>query len=74
VEKLRVQARDNAMKTGLSMYEMIRKALTDRKGVTAMEYAVIAAGIVIVVAAAASAAGDSIEGLFNQIQGYLNPS
>jgi Flp pilus assembly pilin Flp len=32
---------------------MIRNAIVNRKGVTAMEYAVIAAGIVIAIAVAA---------------------
>lgn len=53
------------------MMEMIRKAVADRKGVTAMEYAVIAAGIVIVIAVAAQNAGDSINTLFEGIQQYL---
>ncbi len=53
------------------MIEMTCKALTDRKGVTAMEYAVIAAGIVIVIAAAAETAGGAIQNLFSSIQDYL---
>jgi len=56
------------------MYEMIRKALTDRKGVTAMEYAVIAAGIVIVIAIAADQAGSAISTLFETINQYLSAS
>jgi pilus assembly protein Flp/PilA len=41
--------------------------MVDRKGVTAMEYGVIAAGIVIVVAGAASALGGNIVTLFTNI-------
>jgi Flp pilus assembly pilin Flp len=37
----------------------------DRKGVTAMEYGVIAAGIIFVVATAAITLGSSISALYN---------
>ena len=53
------------------MLEMIRNAITNRKGVTAMEYAVIAAGIVIAIAVAADQAGGLIEALFTNINSYL---
>jgi pilus assembly protein Flp/PilA len=56
------------------MIELIRTAyatLKDRKGVTAMEYAVIAAGIVVVVAIAADALGGSIGEFFNKFAEYL---
>jgi Flp pilus assembly pilin Flp len=54
------------------MIELIRNAIKDRKGVTAMEYAVIAAGIVIVIAVAADNAGILIQGVFEKISPYLN--
>jgi Flp pilus assembly pilin Flp len=53
---------------------MIRKflasafvATTDRKGVTAAEYAVLAVGIVLVVAAAALAFGTALSGTFSSL-------
>ena len=39
-------------------------AMTDRKGVTAAEYAVLATGIVVAVGAAASLLGGRISGVF----------
>ncbi len=56
------------------MIELIRTAvapLWDRRGVTAMEYAVIAAGIVIVVAIAADAAGTAVVATFTNITNWL---
>jgi Flp pilus assembly pilin Flp len=43
----------------------------DRKGVTAMEYGVIAAGIIFVVAAAAITLGSSISALYNSFGGKI---
>jgi Flp pilus assembly pilin Flp len=59
-------------KTGLSTINMIRNAIVNRKGVTAMEYAVIAAGIVIAIAVAAETAGTLITNLFSTITSYLS--
>jgi pilus assembly protein Flp/PilA len=42
-------------------------AVTDRKGVTAAEYAVLATGIVLAVGLAASTLGTTISGIFEQI-------
>ncbi len=52
-------------------YSLLGRLMVDRKGVTAMEYGVIAAGIVIVVAAAAVTLGSSVSALFNNIAGKL---
>jgi pilus assembly protein Flp/PilA len=53
------------------MVEMVTSrvmaALACRKGVTAMEYGVIAAGIVLVVATAAAILGPQIAALFGSI-------
>lgn len=54
------------------MIELIRIALKDRKGVTAMEYAVIAAGLVVTVALAADVLGDGIGTLFNAFGNWLS--
>jgi pilus assembly protein Flp/PilA len=43
----------------------------DRKGVTALEYAVIAAGIVLVVAAAIAILGPQLTGLFADVGAAL---
>jgi Flp pilus assembly pilin Flp len=57
------------------MVEMIvshvMAALACRKGVTAMEYGVIAAGIVLLVAAAAAVLGPQISDLFGDIGAKL---
>ena len=46
-------------------YSLLGRLMVDRKGVTAMEYGVIAAGIIFVVAAAAITLGSSISALYN---------
>ena len=52
-------------------YSLLARLVVDRKGVTAMEYGVIAAGIVIAVAAAAVTLGSDISALFTSIGGSL---
>ena len=52
-------------------YSLLERVKADRKGVTAMEYGVIAAGIVIAVAAAATTVGNDISALFTSIGGSL---
>ncbi len=47
------------------------RLVADRKGVTAMEYGVIAAGIVLVVATAASTLGNNVSALFTSIGAAL---
>ena len=53
------------------MLEMIRNAITNRKGVTAMEYAVIAAGIIIAIALTVEMLGQSVNSVFQQINDAL---
>jgi pilus assembly protein Flp/PilA len=52
-------------------YSLLGRLMVDRKGVTAMEYGVIAAGIVLVVATAAATLGGQVSGLFAKIGGQL---
>ncbi len=52
-------------------YSLVAHVRADRKGVTAMEYGVIAAGIVLVVATAATTLGNDVSALFNSIAGQL---
>ena len=52
-------------------YALLGRVMVDRKGVTAMEYGVIAAGIVIVVATAAATLGTNVSALFTRIGGRL---
>ena len=52
-------------------FALLERVKVDRKGVTAMEYGVIAAGIVIAVAAAAVTLGAKISTLFTNIGGSL---
>ena len=53
------------------LFALLERVKADRKGVTAMEYGVIAAGIVIAVAAAAVTLGSKITALFTAIGGSL---
>ncbi len=50
---------------------LLERVLADRKGVTAMEYGVIAAGIVLVVATAATTLGSDVSALFASIGAML---
>jgi Flp pilus assembly pilin Flp len=52
-------------------YSVLTRVAADRNGVTAMEYGVIAAGIVLVVATAASTLGADVSSLFTTISGQL---
>lgn len=54
------------------IYTWLSLPRLDRKGVTALEYAVLAAGIVVAVYTAASALGGDISSLFGTIGGYLS--
>jgi Flp pilus assembly pilin Flp len=45
-------------------FALLERVKADRKGVTALEYGVIAAGIVVVVSAAAIALGTRLSNLF----------
>jgi Flp pilus assembly pilin Flp len=48
-------------------FALLERVKVERKGVTAMEYGVIAAGIVIVVATAAATLGTKVSTLFSSI-------
>jgi pilus assembly protein Flp/PilA len=52
-------------------HALLAHLMVDRKGVTAMEYGVIAAGIVLVVATAAATLGNDVSALFTSIAGSL---
>ena len=52
-------------------HSLLARLIVDRAGVTAMEYGVIAAGIVIAVAAAAVTLGSDVSALFTSIGGSL---
>ena len=52
-------------------HSLLARLVVDRTGVTAMEYGVIAAGIVIAVAAAAVTLGSDVSALFTSIGGSL---
>lgn len=46
--------------------------MTDRKGISSMEYAVLAVGIVAAVAVAAGTLGNSVSTLFGKLATYMN--
>jgi pilus assembly protein Flp/PilA len=52
-------------------YSLLGRLMVDREGVTALEYGVIAAGIVLVVATAAATLGTHVSTLFTSIGGKL---
>jgi Flp pilus assembly pilin Flp len=52
-------------------HSLLARLMVDREGVTAMEYGVIAAGIVLVVATAAATLGTNVAALFNSSAGKL---
>ena len=49
----------------------VHNALADRKGVTALEYGVIAAGIVLIVAAAVTLLGPQLTAMFGLVGAAL---
>ena len=51
--------------------QKVRSLVQDEKGVSALEYAVLAVGIVLAVVAAAASLGGKVSGLFNQIGASL---
>jgi Flp pilus assembly pilin Flp len=53
------------------VFALMERVKVDRKGVTAMEYGVIAAGIVIAVAAAAVTLGSKVSTLVGVLGGKL---
>ena len=55
----------------VNAHALLARLMVDREGVTAMEYGVIAAGIVLVVATAAATLGSDVSALFNSIGGSL---
>jgi pilus assembly protein Flp/PilA len=52
-------------------HSLLARLMVDREGVTAMEYGVIAAGIVLVVATAATTLGSDVSALFTSLAGNL---
>jgi pilus assembly protein Flp/PilA len=51
---------------------MIRNFLKDTSGATAIEYALIAAGISIVIVTAVNSLGTKVAGLFTKVNNALN--
>jgi pilus assembly protein Flp/PilA len=51
---------------------MLRKFLNDQSGATAIEYAVIAAGISIVIVAAVQSIGTKVNSAFTSVQNGFN--
>jgi len=50
-----------------NLFASVRRVATDRKGVTAAEYAILAVGIVIIVGAAATAFRGPLQNAFTAI-------
>lgn len=58
--------------SNLAFFSHARRALCSRRGSTAIEYGLIAAGIGVVLAIAAGLVGGDLETLFADIQSYLS--
>lgn len=56
---------------GVDMFRKLKSFLRNNSGVTALEYGVIAAAIVVAVAATVGAVGNSIGNTFNNIANHL---
>lgn len=54
-----------------SLYLSARSLIADRKGVTALEYGLIAALIATVIIGAVTTLGTNLSGLFTRIAGHL---
>ena len=50
-----------------NLFASLRRVSTDRKGVTAAEYAILAVGVVIIVGAAATAFKGPLQNAFTEI-------
>jgi pilus assembly protein Flp/PilA len=55
----------------MQMRKLARRFLTDQAGATAIEYALIAAGISIVIVAAVNSIGTSLNSTFSSISNQL---
>jgi pilus assembly protein Flp/PilA len=55
----------------MQMRRLVRRFLTDQAGATAIEYAIIAAGISIVIVAAVNSIGTSLNSTFSSISSQL---
>lgn len=53
------------------MLQIVRAALKDSEGVTALEYGVLAAGIIAVIAAVIFSIGGTLNGMFHNISTAL---
>ena len=67
------EGKDTMLKAMIWTSEKIRAVKEDAKGVTALEYGVLAAGIVVAVAAAALLVGNQLTALFAGIVNSLTP-
>jgi pilus assembly protein Flp/PilA len=74
MNRLRLRARCSAQKTGAKERpaRMVRNFLKDTSGATAIEYALIAAGISIVIVNAVNSLGIKVTGLFTKVDNGLN--
>lgn len=50
-----------------TVFQTLRAAIADRRGVTAAEYAILAVGVVIIVGTAASTLGPKVQGAFTNV-------
>ena len=52
-------------------FRLVRRFLADRQGATAIEYAMIAAGIALAIVASITALGATVDGLFSSVLAAL---
>jgi pilus assembly protein Flp/PilA len=67
----RARAQNNGPEESITMKTLVKKFVRDESGATAIEYALIAAGIGIAIIAAVNALGTAISDKFNTITSSL---
>ena len=71
VERRGRAASSGAAKTGLPMRKLVLRFVNNNAGATAIEYALIAAGISVVIVAAVNSIGTSLNSTFSSISSQL---
>jgi pilus assembly protein Flp/PilA len=56
---------------GVAMQELIAKFFSDDSGATAIEYAMIAAGIAVVIAGTVGSLGSSVKGQYTSVESAM---
>jgi pilus assembly protein Flp/PilA len=66
-----VSAADHLKMRRRTVLDFVRRSFRDRSGATAIEYALIAAGIAGAIAVAVGLLGQQLDGLYQRVQGIF---